>query len=130
MQTVDGSADTEKTSVEAVIFPLKGKAHYEIKEKIDYWHSRLVSQLYRFNTYADMWRLVKPPRSGTLDGLANPQVTETTRATEAIATFLHRALTSAQPNFQLLSHNPNVSEESLWKSETVLDWQQRSTFYN
>jgi hypothetical protein len=137
MQTVDGTgvnaADTEETSAEkgsSVIAPLKGKAHYEIKEKIDYWHSRLVSQLYRFNTYADMWRLVKPSRSGTLDGFANPQVTETTRATEAIATFLHRALTSAQPNFQLLSHNPNVSEESLWKSETVLDWQQRSTFYN
>jgi hypothetical protein len=112
-----------------VIAPLKGKAHYEIKEKIDYWHSRLVAQLYRFNTYADFWRLVKPPRSGALDGFANPQVTETTRATEAIATFLHRALTSAQPNFQLLSHNPLVSQESLWKSETVLEWQKTVTQY-
>lgn len=112
-----------------VIAPLKGKAHYEIKEKIDYWHSRLVAQLYRFNTYADFWRLVKPPRSGALDGFANPQVTETTRATEAIATFLHRALTSAQPNFQLLSHNPMVSQDSLWKSETVLEWQKTVTQY-
>jgi hypothetical protein len=133
MQTVDGSEVddvTEEPPEGSSIYPLKGKAHYEIKEKIDYWHSRLVSQLYRFNTYADMWRLIKPPRSGTLDGFANPQVTETTRATEAIATFLHRALTSAQPNFQLLSHNPNVTEESLFKSEIVLDWQQRVTGYN
>jgi len=112
-----------------VIAELKGKAHYEIKEKVDYWHSRLVSQLYRFNTYADFWRLVKPPRSGALDGFANPQVTETTRATEAIATFLHRALTSAQPNFQLLSHNPLVDPEQLWKSETVLEWQKTVTQY-
>ncbi|PWT87988.1 MAG: hypothetical protein C5B54_11355 [Acidobacteria bacterium] len=142
MQTVDGSmvddgtgpnfrttSDTDLPQDGTVIYPLKGRAHYEIKEKIDYWHSRLVSQLYRFNTYADMWRLVKPPRSGTLDGFANPQVTETTRATEAIATFLHRALTSAQPNFQLLSHHPQVSEESLWKSEIVLSWQQQVTGY-
>lgn len=112
-----------------VIYPLKGKAHYEIKEKVDYWHSRLVAQLYRFNTYADFWRLVKPPRSGALDGFANPQLTETTRATEAIATFLHRALTSAQPNFQLLSHNPIVDQEQLWKSETVLEWQKTVTQY-
>ena len=135
MQTVDGSGVNDVTEDiedggDSVISPLKGKAHYEIKEKVDYWHSRIVSQLYRFNTYADYWRLVKPPRDGTLSGFSNPQLTETTRATEAIATFLHRALTSAQPNFQLLSHNPNVTQESLWKSETVLDWQQRSTFYN
>lgn len=108
---------------------LKGKAHYEIKEKVDYWHSRLVAQLYRFNTYADYWRLVKPPKPGSLDGFANPQVTETTRATEAIATFLQRALTSAQPNFQLLSHNPMVDQESLWKSETVLNWQNTAIQY-
>lgn len=111
------------------IAELKGKAHYEIKEKVDYWHSRLVAQLYRFNTYADFWRLVKPPRSGSLDGFANPQVTETTRATEAIATFLHRALTSAQPNFQLLSHNPMVSQDQLYKSESVLEWQKQVTQY-
>src|ERR1017187_9071086 len=111
------------------ISELKGKAHYEIKEKVDYWHSRLVAQLYRFNTYADFWRLIKPPRSGALDGFANPQVTETTRATEAIATFLHRALTSAQPNFQLLSHNPMVDQDQLWKSETVLEWQKTVTQY-
>jgi len=121
--------DNGGQDVSAVIAPLKGKAHYEIKEKIDYWHSRLVAQLYRFNTYADFWRLVKPPRSGSLDGFANPQVTETTRATEAIATFLHRALTSAQPNFQLLSHNPLVSQEQLYKSETVLEWQKTVTQY-
>ena len=134
MQTVDGSmvgeeADDYETEDGGVVAKLKGKAHYEIKEKVDYWHSRLVSQLYRFNTYADMYRLVKPPRSGTLDGFANPQVTETTRATEAIATFLHRALSSAQPNFELLSHSPAISEESLWKSERVLEWQQRVTGY-
>ena len=108
---------------------LKGKAHYEIKEKIDYWHSRLVSQLYRFNTYADFWRLVKPTRGGSLDGFANPQLTETTRATEAIATFLYRALTSAQPNFQLLSHNPMVTQEQLYKSECVIEWQKQVTQY-
>lgn len=122
---LDNGGDDEST----VIYPLKGKAHYEIKEKVDYWHSRLVAQLYRFNTYADFWRLVKPPRSGALDGFANPQVTETTRATEAIATFLHRALTSAQPNFQLLSHNPMVSPEQLYKSECVLEWQKTVSQY-
>lgn len=125
METMTGSPGITDNgqSGGGAIAELKGKAHYEIKEKVDYWHSRLVAQLYRFNTYADFWRLVKPPRSGALDGFANPQVTETTRATEAIATFLHRALTSAQPNFQLLSHNPLVDQESLWKSECVLEWQ-------
>lgn len=121
--------DNGGQDVSQVIAPLKGKAHYEIKEKVDYWHSRLVSQLYRFNTYADFWRLVKPARTSTLDGYANPQVTETTRATEAISTFLHRALTSAQPNFQLISHNPMVSQDQLWKSETVLEWQKVVTQY-
>lgn len=121
-QTVVGQNGVKPNSVVA---ELKGKAHYEVKEKVDNWHTRLVSQLYRFNTYADYWRLVKPARSGNLDGFANPQVTETTRATEAIATFLHRALTSAQPNFQLLSHNPMVTPDSLWKSEIVLTWQQQ-----
>lgn len=111
----------------SVVADLKGRAHYEIKEKVDNWHTRLTSQLYRFNTYADYWRLIKPARSGNLDGFANPQVTETTRATEAIATFLHRALTSAQPNFQLLSHNPSVTQDSLWKSEVILTWQQQCT---
>lgn len=136
MQTVDGSGVADQATgdlevkPDSALFELKGRAHYEIKEKVDYWHSRLTSQLYRFNTYADMWRLIKPPRSGTLDGFANPQVTETTRATEAICTFIHRALTSAQPNFSLVSHNPNVSQESLWKTETVLEWQQRVTGYN
>lgn len=133
METMTGSpgiqVDNGADPGSGVVYPLKGKAHYEIKEKVDYWHSRLTSQLYRFNTYADFWRLVKPPRSGSLDGFANPQVTETTRATEAIATFLHRALTSAQPNFQLVSHNPLVSQESLWKSETVLEWQKVVTQY-
>lgn len=136
MQTVDGSGVADQATgdlevkPDSALFELKGRAHCEIKEKVDYWHSRLTSQLYRFNTYADMWRLIKPPRSGTLDGFANPQVTETTRATEAICTFIHRALTSAQPNFSLVSHNPNVSQESLWKTEIVLEWQQRVTGYN
>ena len=133
METMTGSPGVVDNGYAAQpgssIAELKGKAHYEIKEKIDYWHSRLVAQLYRFNTYADFWRLVKPPRSGSLDGFANPQVTETTRATEAIATFLHRALTSAQPNFQLLSHNPLVDQEMLWKSECVLEWQKTVTQY-
>ncbi len=127
METMTGSPGIQdfgsKPTLNSPVFELKGKAHYEIKEKIDYWHSRLTAQLYRFNTYADYWRLVKPPRSGSLDGFANPQVTETTRATEAIATFLHRALTSAQPNFQLLSHNPMIDQEALWKSECVIEWQ-------
>lgn len=132
METMTGSpgiTDNGQETGSGVIAELKGKAHYEIKEKIDYWHSRLVAQLYRFNTYADFWRLVKPPRSGALDGFANPQVTETTRATEAIATFLHRALTSAQPNFQLLSHNPLVDPSQLWKSEITLEWQKTAMQY-
>jgi len=124
-----GVLDNGNPQMEGALYKLKGKAHYEIKEKVDYWHSRLVAQLYRFNTYADFWRLVKPPRSGALDGFANPQVTETTRATEAISTFLHRALTSAQPNFQLLSHNPLVDQSQLWKSECVLEWQKTATQY-
>lgn len=103
--------------------------HLEIKEKVDFWHTRLQSHLSRFNTYADYWRLLKPARAGDLSGFANPQVTETTRATEAIATFLYRALTSAQPNFQLLSNTPWVTQEDLWTSEQVLIWQQTVTNY-
>lgn len=103
--------------------------HLEIKEKVDFWHSKLHTHLSRFNTYADYWRLLKPSRSGDLSGFANPQVTETTRATEAIATFLYRAMTSATPNFQLLSNVPWVTQEDLWTSEQVLIWQQTVTNY-
>lgn len=103
--------------------------HLEIKEKVDFWHTRMNAQLSRFNAYADFWRLVKPPRPGDLSGFANPQVTETTRATEAIGTFLYRAMTSAQPNYQLVSRNPYVPAELLWKNEQVLYWQQNVTLY-
>lgn len=110
--------------------PLNGDVTGEIKAKVDFWRQRLLGQLERFNTHADMWRLVKPARSGDLSGFSNPQLTETTRATEAIATFMYRALTSADPNFQMLSHNPNTSQEMLWQSESVISWQKRSTQYN
>jgi hypothetical protein len=101
----------------------------EIQEKVNFWHSRMQSHLSRMNTYADFWRLRKPARSGDLSGFANPQLTESTRATEAIATFLYRAMTSAQPNFQFLSANPYVSEEDLWTAEQVVVWQQNLTQY-
>ena len=104
--------------------------HLEIKEKIDFWRSRMQEHLYRFNTHADYWRLIKPPRPKDLSGFANPQVTETNRATEAIATFMYRALTSAQPNFQLMSSNPMISQENLWTREQVIEWQKTVTNYN
>lgn len=112
-----------------MIDPEVTDAHLEIKEKVDFWHMRLSGQLYRFNSMADYWRLIKPARSGNLDGLANPQVTETTRATEAMATFFFRAMTSAQPNFQLLTSNPSVPQEDIWASEQVISWQQTATNY-
>lgn len=103
--------------------------HLEIKEKVDFWRVRMDAQLRRFNNYANFWRLTKPARSADFSGLANPQVTETTRATEAIATFLYRAMTSANPNFQFLSNNPGVTQEDLWVSEQVIKWQQTATRY-
>lgn len=112
-----------------MIDPNVADPHLEIKDKVDFWHTRLNSQLRRFNDYANFWRLIKPPRSGDFSGFANPQLTETTRATEAIATFLYRAMTSAMPNFQFRSSNPNVSQEDLWVSEQVVAWQQTVTNY-
>lgn len=109
--------------------PAIGTPHDEIKEKVNFWHSRMESQLKKFNGWADFWRLMKPPRAGDLSGFANPQVTETTRATEAIATFFYRALTSAQPNFSFTSFNPNVTQESLWTSETTVAWQMTASNY-
>lgn len=104
-------------------------SHNEVKEKIDFWHSRMESHLTGFNDMANFWRLLKPARSGDLSGFANPQVTETTRATEAIATFLYRAMTSAQPNFQFLSNNPMMPQEELWTAEQVVIWQQNALKY-
>ena len=101
----------------------------EVKEKVDFWRVRLNKQLLQFNDMANMWRLIRPARSGDLSGFANPQVTETMRAVETIATFFYRALTSANPNFALLSMNPNISQESLWISEQVLNWQLTATNY-
>jgi hypothetical protein len=101
----------------------------EIRDKVEFWHSKLSSHLTRFNNYADMWRLVRPARAADLSGFANPQVTETTRATEAIATFFYRALTAAQPNFQFVTSNPYVSQEDLWVNEQVIDWQMTATQY-
>lgn len=103
--------------------------HNEVKEKIDFWHTKMTNQFTRFNNQADMWRLIKPARSGDLSGFANPQLTETTRATEAIATFLYRAMTSAMPNFQFLSNNPMVPQEELWTAEQVVVWQQTALAY-
>jgi len=112
-----------------MIDPLLANVQDEIKEKVDFWRTRLEGQLGRFNTYADYWRLIKPARKGDLSGFSNPQVTETTRATEAIATFMYRAMTSAQPNFQFVSKNPYVTAESLWISEQLVVWQQVATRY-
>lgn len=113
-----------------MIDQFQGDVTGEIKAKVDHWDSRMKSQLGRFNTYADYWRLVRPPMPGDFSGFANPQVTETTRATEAIATFIYRAMTSASPNFQLLSRNPYVSPEALWQSESVIEWQKTALQYN
>jgi len=104
--------------------------HLEVKEKVDFWHSKLESRLLRFNSMANFYRLLKPTRSADFSGFSNPQVTETTRATEAIATFIYRALTSAQPNFQFLSKNPMVTQEMLWQAESVVEWQKTVTNYN
>lgn len=101
----------------------------EIKEKVDFWRTRLNFQLYQFNDMANFWRLIKPKRAGDLSGFANPQLTETMRATETIATFFYRALTSANPNFQLVSLNPNFPQEEMWKSESLIAWQQNVTQY-
>lgn len=101
----------------------------EIRDKVNFWHTQMASHLGRFNTYADYWRLNRPARAADLSGFANPQVTETLRATEAVATFYYRALTSAQPNFQLVSSNPMVSQEDLWTAEQVIVWQQNVTNY-
>lgn len=113
-----------------VVYEFKGDVLGEIKSKVDFWQVRMESQLSRFNSYADFYRLIRPPRPKNMDGFANPQSSETTRATEAIATFLYRAMTSANPNFQLLSRNPMVQEESLWKAERVLEWQKTSMNHN
>lgn len=112
-----------------MIDPSLNDPHLEIKEKVDFWHSRLESKLSRFNSMANFWRLLRPARMGDLSGFANPQVTETTRATEAIGTFLFRAMTAAQPNFQFLSSNPLVPQEELWVSEQVVNWQLTATNY-
>lgn len=103
--------------------------HLEIKDKVEFWYNRMEGRLTRFNSMANFWRLLRPTRNGDLSGLSNPQVTETTRATEAIATFLYRALTSADPNFQFLSKNPMVTQEQLWASEQVVAWQMTATNY-
>lgn len=119
----------ELAPTDSVIDPMIGEPHLEIKEKVDFWHSRMEGQLRAFNGHADMWRLKKPARSGDLSGFANPQVTETTRATEAIGTFLYRAMTAAQPNFAFSSFNPQVLQEDLWASEKTVEWQMTATNY-
>lgn len=102
----------------------------EVKAKVEFWHDRMTSKLYRFNDMADMWRLIKPNMPSDLSGFANPQLTETTRATEALATFMHRSLTSQNPNYELRSYNPNTSQEMLWQSERLIEVQKTQTQYN
>ena len=121
---------TEQQQTDPAIDPSIKDPLLEIKEKVDFWRSRLNYQLNQFNDMANLWRLIKPKRSGDLSGFANPQLTETMRATETIATFFYRALTSASPNFSLVSMNPNITQEQLWKSESVINWQKNATGYN
>jgi hypothetical protein len=124
MELAEATMQTDPAIDESIKDPLQ-----EIKEKVDFWRTRLNFQLYQFNDMANFWRLIKPKRSGDLSGFANPQLTETLRATETIATFFYRALTSANPNFALLSMNPDYPQDQLWKSEAVLTWQQNVTGY-
>lgn len=112
------------------ISPLAGSPMEEIKQKINFWQNRMEGKLSGFNAMADFWRLLKPSRTKNMDGFSNPQLTETTRATEAIATFLYRAMTSANPNFQLVSRNPMTQQENLWKAEQVLGWQKEAMQHN
>lgn len=102
----------------------------EIKAKVEFWHDRMTSKLYRFNDMADMWRLIRPNMPNDLSGFANPQLTETTRATEALATFMHRAITSQNPNYELRSYNPETSQQMLWQSERLIEVQKTQTQYN
>lgn len=102
----------------------------EVKAKVEFWHDRMTSKLYRFNDMADMWRLIKPNAPADLSGFSNPQLTETTRATEALATFMHRAITAQSPNYELRSYNPNTSQEMLWQSERLIEVQKTQTQYN
>lgn len=113
-----------------MIDPAVKDPHLEIKDKVDFWHNKLQGRLARFNSMANFYRLLRPARAADFSGFSNPQVTETTRATEAIATFVYRALTSAQPNFQFLSKNPMVTQEMLWQAEAVVEWQKTATNYN
>lgn len=108
---------------------IQNDPHLEVKEKVDFWHTRLQNQLERFNSMANFWRILKPQRHADFSGFANPQVTETTRSVEAITTFFFRAMTSAQPNFQFISNNPMVTQEQLWTSEQVVAWQMTATNY-
>lgn len=104
--------------------------HLEIKDKVDFWHNKLENRLARFNSMANFYRLLRPARASDFSGFSNPQVTETTRATEAIGTFIYRALTAATPNFQFLSKNPMVDQEQIWAAEQTVEWQKTATNFN
>jgi hypothetical protein len=123
--------DTQAPPVSSIDPAIKQpEALGEVKAKIDFWHERMTSKLYAFNDMADMWRLMHPNAPADLAGFANPQLTETTRATEALATFMYRALTSQNPNYELTSYNPNTSQEMLYQSERLIEVQKTQTQYN
>lgn len=102
----------------------------EVKAKVEFWHDRMTSKLVGFNDMADMWRLIKPNMPNDLAGFSNPQLTETTRATEAIGTFMFRGMTAQNPNYELRSYNPNTSQEMLYQSERLIEVQKTQTQYN
>lgn len=105
-------------------------AQGEIKAKVEFWHDRMTSKLMGFNDMADMWRLIKPTMPNDLSGFSNPQLTETTRATEALGTFMFRGMTAQNPNYELRSYNPNTSQSMLWQSERLIEVQKTQTQYN
>jgi hypothetical protein len=130
MPPMDPGVAMPMMAPEPVVSAFQGDPMGEIKAKVDFWQNRMEGKLNGFNQMADFWRLLRPARTKQMDGFSNPQLTETTRATEAIATFLYRAMTSANPNFQLLSRNPNVTQDDIWKAEQVLSWQKEAMQHN
>jgi hypothetical protein len=98
-------------------------------DEVRHWEQTVARHLEDFNTFASTWRLDIPTRGRDLGMYSNTRTSETTRATETLATMMFRMITSQDPNFALYPLRDDVTEQHLYQNESVIRSQMRRLFY-
>lgn len=95
----------------------------EIAAKIADFEGSMSQFLSRFNSYANIWKTLKPEERNA-GGMSNTRTSETFRATETLATMIHRMWHSHDPNFDIHPATGFTNEQQLKAAGTIIRRQQ------